>query len=82
MLKHPGSVTHHTLVISQLLEASRTVIVASNQRVVALAIADTVDCLCVLPIITSPIINGLDRIRELAALEQLVTFSLITVERG
>lgn len=51
VLEHPGRVAHHALVISQLLVAGRAVVVAGNQRIVALTLRNALDSLRVLPII-------------------------------
>ena len=47
----PRRVAHHALVISQLLVAGRAVVVAGNQRIVALTLRNALDSLRVLPII-------------------------------
>ena len=53
VLQHPGGVAHHILVVSQLLVASGTVVVARDQRVVAAAVRHAINSLRVLGMRTS-----------------------------
>lgn len=48
VLQHPGGVAHHILVVSQLLVASRAIVVARDQSVVAAVARHAVNSLRVL----------------------------------
>lgn len=80
MLKHTGGVLHHSLVIAQLLVASSSVVIASQQRVSHLRIlSSALNGLGVLQMRTTTSTNALDSLREATGLEELVALSLVAI---
>lgn len=82
VLNHARRVGNHRFVVSQLLVARSSVVVAGAQDVVHGSIrGNAVDCLRVLavkPSTRTHLVNGLG---ELAGLEELITSSLVSLQR-
>ena len=82
VLNHARRVGDHSLVVSQLLVARSAVVVAGTQDVVHRSIrSDAVDRLRVLPVKPYTQTHLVDGFGELAGLEELVSRSLVSLQR-
>ena len=83
VLQNPGRVLHHGLVVTELLVAGSTVVVASKQHVAhGRVFANALDSLCVLQIrCRMKAKNRLNGLSETRGLEVLITLRLVTIER-
>ena len=82
VLKHARRIGNHGLVVSQLLVARGSVVVAGAQNLVHRGVrSDTVDCLRVLVVTTEIKAYLVDSFGELAGLEELVSRRLVSLQR-